>query len=190
VDKWKSWVQVYLGAWEVPKHFERHMRCLSASKNALSTCRWKSCRVLFLLVWHISSVVVRFIAGELFFPPFFSLSFIKKYSLALLVVGILTSVFILLISDFWSCSFCKNFICFQFYPSIPIYQILYFSNWFSFFWLLFFFLTFCKNFISFQFHHSIQIDGIMFFNLILIILISNFLIGPFVKAIILFNSTL
>jgi hypothetical protein len=29
----------------------------------------------------------------------------------------------------------------------------------------------------------------MFFNLILIILISNFLIGPFVKTIILFNST-
>ena len=142
MDKWKSWVHVYLGAWEVPKHFERHMRCLSASKNALSTYRWKRCRVLFLLVRHISPVVVRFIASELFFPPFFSLSFIKNYSLALLVVGILTSVFILLISNFWSCSFCKNFICFHFYSSIPIYQILYFSNWSSFFWLLFFSLTF------------------------------------------------
>ena len=53
----------------------------------------------------------------------------KNYSSALLVVSNLIFVFILLISIFFlSWTFCRSFICFQFYPSIPIYQILYSSN--------------------------------------------------------------
>jgi len=55
---------------------------------------------------------------------------------------------------------------------------------------LFFPWSFCKNFNGFQFYPSIQTDGIMYFNLVLIVLISNFFVGSFLKVIILFNFTL
>jgi len=55
---------------------------------------------------------------------------------------------------------------------------------------IFFPYFFCISFISFQFHPSIQIDGIIFFNSVLIVLIFNFFLGPFVKVIILFNFTI
>jgi hypothetical protein len=82
--------------------FERRMHSLLTSKNALSSCRWKHRQVLFLLVQRVFLVMIRYVARKTFF--FFSsyLSFLKNYSLTLLVVGISTSVLILLISHFWS----------------------------------------------------------------------------------------
>ena len=60
----------------------------------------------------------------LFFFPFVSLSSFENYSLALLVVGISTSVLILLIFDFFDFG-PFLFIYLQFHYLIPIYQILY-----------------------------------------------------------------
>jgi len=48
--------------------------------------------------------------GAFFFPS--SLLSLKNYSLTLLVFGISTSVLILLMSNFWSWSFCISFIYF------------------------------------------------------------------------------
>jgi hypothetical protein len=53
-------------------------------------------------------------------PPFCSLFSLENYSLILFVVDILTLIFILLISNFFSWLFFRSFICFQFHLSIPI----------------------------------------------------------------------
>jgi hypothetical protein len=69
-----------------------------------------------------------------------------------LVIGISTSVIIFLISHFRSWFSCKNFICFQFYHSIIIYQILYSLIWSSFFgFLIFYFCTFVNVLLIFNF---------------------------------------
>jgi len=86
-----------------------------------------------------------------FFPPF-SLSSPGYYSLVLLVVSISTLIPIILISHFLSLSFCRNFICFQFYFWILIYQILYSPIWSSFFEFLIFYLGhFIKVLLVFNF---------------------------------------
>jgi len=51
-----------------------------------------------------------------------------KFQSFLLVIDISTLILILLISNFFSWSVCKSFICFQFYFSILICDILFFSN--------------------------------------------------------------
>jgi hypothetical protein len=58
---------------------------------------------------------------------FFSLFSLKNYNLTLFIVGISILVLNYFISNFCSWLFCRSFICFKFRPSIPIYQILYFS---------------------------------------------------------------
>jgi len=70
------------------------------------------CYILFHLEWHVLVLVVRFVAsGHLFFFVFSLLS-PKNYSLTLFVVGILTSVLVLLIFNFCSWLFYRSFIYF------------------------------------------------------------------------------
>jgi hypothetical protein len=82
---------------------------------------------MYLLSYGVTCVSVGgLICCQWTFFPSFSLFSPGNYSLTLLVVDISTLVHILLISNFYSWHFCRNFICFQFHPSILIYQILYF----------------------------------------------------------------
>jgi len=141
----------------------------------------------------MSLMVVRFVTGWAFFP-FFSVSSPKKYNLTLFVVGVLTSILILLIFIFWSWSFCKSFICFQFYHSIQVHKYHIFPIWSKLFCFLFFFLVFYKSFIGFQFLSLIQINDIMFSDLVLIVLIFflvcksyySFYLHPTIKTLFLF----
>jgi hypothetical protein len=190
-------------AWEALVPFER---LLLTSKNILLLCRWKCCRVPFLLMRHVYPVVIWFVTNKYFFP---SLLLVFKLH-----------YFILLISNFWYWLFCRIFICFQFYSSILIYQILYcpiwsfflpcslyksfigfqfhqsiqidciiFSIWSLLFWFLIFFsCSFCKSYYSFQFHPPIKIF-FLFFMLILILILLIFFC-PFSKLIFVFNFTL
>jgi hypothetical protein len=64
-----------------------------------------------------------------------SLFFPENYILTLFIVDISISNFIFF--NFCSLSFCRNFICFQFHPSILICYILCFSNMSFLFWLFF-----------------------------------------------------
>jgi hypothetical protein len=50
----------------------------------------------------VLALVFQFVAGRYIFFLFFSLTYPEKYSLALFVVGISTSILILLIFDFLS----------------------------------------------------------------------------------------
>jgi len=55
-------------------------------------------------------------------------------------------------SNFWSWLFCISFTCFQFHSSIPVYQILYFSIWSSFFeFIIFCLVLFVKVLLVFNF---------------------------------------
>ena len=80
-------------------------------------------------VWH---------QWTLLFFPLLSLSFLKNYSLVLLVIDISTLVLIFFISNFWFWSFYRSLIYLQFHSSISIYHILYSPTWSSFFGFLFF----------------------------------------------------
>jgi hypothetical protein len=89
--------------------FRRCIRYLPTSKNTLLFCCWKRHHVIFLLVQHISLMVVQFVTGGPFFFSFFSLSSLENYSLALLVVGISIVVLILFLI------FCLGFFLLKFY---------------------------------------------------------------------------
>jgi hypothetical protein len=82
--------------WEALPHFEQHVRCLPMVETALLPCRWKCCRVLFLLIQLMSVMVDRFVAsgpfcfifsllpwklqvGLLFFFYFFSVSSLNSF---------------------------------------------------------------------------------------------------------------
>jgi hypothetical protein len=77
-------------------------------QKCLSTLSLKRLGVLYLLVQRMSLVVVQFVVDE----PFFLFSFPENYNFVLLVIGISTSILILLISNFLCWLFCKSFICF------------------------------------------------------------------------------
>ena len=62
---------------------------------------------------------------------------------------------------FFSLSFCKSFICFQLFPSILIYQIIYSSIWFLFFW---FFELFIKLIFFSILHFNKKFVFIFYFN--------------------------
>jgi hypothetical protein len=154
---------------------------LSVYKNAFIPYCWKRCCVIFLLVWHVSPVLIRFVTDVPFFFTFYSLSSLWNYNLTLLVVGISTSILIFFISNFYLGCFVEVLYVFDFilqsqFTKYYVFQFgLYFLDFYFFPW------SFCKSFIGFQFHHSIQINDIMFFNLILIVLISNFFLVLFCK---------
>jgi hypothetical protein len=101
-------------------------------KNVIPLCHWKYSCLLFLLVQRLAQLVIEFSVDEPFFSHF-SLFSSKNYSSTFLFVDISTSVFIFFIFNFQSWPFYWSFICFQFYPSILIYQISYSSMWSSFF---------------------------------------------------------
>ena len=146
---------IWLNKVKKDKHvynFMRYMWGFLTSKNALLMRRWKCHHVLFHMEQHMSTLVVWFVVGESFFFFFFSLFSLENYSLTLFVIDISISVLILLIYIFCFWPFCKSFICFQFHPSISIYQKLYFPIWFLFFWFLFFSLSpFIKVLVVFNF---------------------------------------
>jgi len=135
---------------------------------------WKHHRVLFQVERHILALVVRFVVCW----PFSFLFSLENYSLSLFVVGIQSILFLFFLLGY----FYRSFICFQFYPLIPIYKILYFLI-FVVLISRFFPLLFCKIiywFLILSFN----------LNLVLILLISIFFLGTFVKVILLYNFTL
>jgi len=91
---------------------------------------------------------------------FFSLSYPKRYTLALFVFGILIPVIFLLIFYFCPWPFYKSFICFQFNPSITIFHI-HLSH--LYFWCFNSSLFFIFDFVFLGFFIKI----LFFFNLIL-----------------------
>jgi hypothetical protein len=102
---------------------------LQAMRATLLLCLLKRHRVLFLFVWRLSQLMVWYIvSGPFYFISSSFLSFPENYNLVLLVVGISTSIIILLISYFWSWSFRRNFICFQFHLSIQINGNIFFNS--------------------------------------------------------------
>jgi hypothetical protein len=82
----------------------RHMLLLVVVKIVISLCRWNHHRVLFLLVWGVSTEVKWFIFGE---PFFFSLSSPSNSKLVLFVFYFLASVLFLFISIFFLSPFVK-----------------------------------------------------------------------------------
>jgi hypothetical protein len=151
------------------------------------SCCWKHHRVLFLIVRHVLAMMDRIVAnGHLF--PFFYLFSLENYSLTLFVICIWTSVLILLILNFFSWTSYRSFICFQFYPSIPIcYIYIYIFS----IWLLLFFSYFFGRLVELIFF-SISLFNqkfifIFYFNFIIILLIVFF---PLVQLMFLFNFTL
>jgi hypothetical protein len=162
--------------------------CLLAFKNILLSCYWKRQCIIFLLVWRVSPVVIWFVINEPFFFLFSLLP--ENYMLTIFVVCISTSILTLLIF-FLSCHFCINFICFQFYYSISIYQILYSPIWSSFFWFLIFFLGFfIKVLLVFNFIIQFKLMVLCFLIWSLLFWFLIFFLDSFVKVIILFNFTL
>ena len=107
------------------------------SKNYFLPCHWKCYVVLFLLEQHV--VVLVQCLQHFFFS--FSLSLfpsklmldMQNFGVALLFIEILTLVFIFLICNFYSWPFYKIMICFEFYPSISICDMLFFLLRSSFF---------------------------------------------------------
>jgi len=120
--------------------FERWVRHHLVAKSVLLLCLWKHHRVLFLLIWCMMADNERFVVSGCFFLSFFSFSNLKTYTVFHFVFGFLISVLILLIAYFRSYFLYKNFVCFQFSPSITIYHILFFPFCSLFFWFQFFFL--------------------------------------------------
>jgi len=101
------------GEWDTLVPIGWCLRCLPTSKKyTLSPYRWKCHCFLFLLMQRVSPMMVWFGIGGLFLFSPSSLMSLKNYSLTLLVFGISTSVLILLMSNFWSWSFCISFIYF------------------------------------------------------------------------------
>jgi len=118
----------------------------------------------------------------------------------LLVVGISTSVIIFLISYFWSWSFCRNFICFQFHLSIQINGNMFFNsaliilifNFFScpFVKLLFFSILLFNQNIVFIFMIILTLILLIFLVLLLIFFLFNFTLQSSLKFILCFNFNL
>ena len=73
--------------------------------NALTPRCWKLSCVFFLLVRSMSLVVVWFVVSEPFYFSFFFFSSPDNYNLTFFFIGMLTSVFILLIYNFLSLFF-------------------------------------------------------------------------------------
>jgi len=112
----------------------------------------------------------------------FSLSTLKNYNLILLVIGISTSVIILLISHFRSWFSCKNFICFQFYHWIIIYQMLYSLIWSSFFKFLILYLgIFVNVLLIFNFIIQFKLKVLCFLIWFLLFWFFLFFYRPFCK---------
>jgi hypothetical protein len=109
-----------------------------------------------LVVWFMSVIVVWFVVSMLFYFLIFSPSkftvwpflyfCFNPYSFGLY---------------FFFLSFCKSFICFQLFPSILIYQIIYSSIWFLFFW---FFELFIKLIFFSILHFNKKFVFIFYFN--------------------------
>jgi len=92
---------------------------------------------------HIVAGVGWFVTNDFFFLFLFSL-LLSKFTLAIenlrvihLFIEILTSIFILFISNFCSWPFYKISVFFQFHHWIQICNMLFFLIWSSFFWLIF-----------------------------------------------------
>jgi hypothetical protein len=108
--------------WSVSWHSKMLFHYVIGNIIVFSSC-W--CNA-WLSWWLILASMSLFFLFFLFFSP-------KNYSSTFLFVDISTSFFIFFIFNFQSWPFYWSFICFQFYPSILIYQISYSSMWSSFF---------------------------------------------------------
>jgi len=126
---WKAPITFY-GAWSISRRpkisLHRNMGIFTRSSFSWGGLRQQQ---------HDGLSLVTFISLVLLFSLIlvkFTLT-IQNFRIVLLFIDISTLVFILLIFNFCSWSFCKILICFQFYHSIPICYTLFFIVWFSLF---------------------------------------------------------
>jgi hypothetical protein len=113
----------------------------------------------------------------------------ENYRLVMFIVDILTQIFIFLIPDFFSWSFYKKFICFQFYLSISIWHIYIFYFVLFFRFLIFFLGLFVNISLVFNFIHQSKFL-VYYFSQFGANSFDFFLFFLFVKIIFLFNLTL
>jgi len=110
-------------AWKVLVHFKRYMRRFLLTEISLQPYHWMCHHVLFMVVRLVLAEMERFIALGLFFL-FFPLP-LKITGLSSLVNYFNFSPYFFILY-FFSWSFYKSFICFQFHHLILIYPILFF----------------------------------------------------------------
>ena len=113
--------------------------------NALTPRRWKLSCVFFLLVRSMSLVVVWFVVSEPFYFSFFFFSSPDNYNLTFFFIGMLTSVFILLIYNFLSLFFFVEFYLFSISSFNPNLLNIIFSNLVLIILILIFFLCPFEN---------------------------------------------
>jgi len=170
---------------------DRRVLHLSVYKNAFIPYCWKRCCVIFLLVWHVSPVLIRFVTDMPFFFPFYSLSSLWNYNLILLVVGISTSILIFFISNFYLGCFVEVLYVFDFILQSQF--IKYYVFQFGFYFLDFYFFLdhFVKVLLVFNFIIQFKLMILCFpiwSSLFWFLIFSWFFF--FVKFIILFNFIL
>ena len=92
--------------------FRQHVWRLPMSKNIIPSYLWKRHKVFHLLEWCVLWWWSGLLPVNLFFFPFFSISFSENYNLTLLVVSI--STLILFFSFFYLDSFVEILFVFNF----------------------------------------------------------------------------
>jgi hypothetical protein len=123
---------------------------LLAIEFPFSRCHWKCNYVFFYLGWRTLLMVALFVFDNTFSLHLFSLFpskplfAMQNFGVVLWFMKISTSILIFLIFNFYSWSFCRTLICFQFYHSIPIWDIWCFLIWSLFFDFWFFYGYFVK----------------------------------------------
>jgi hypothetical protein len=149
-------------------HKSAHGRGPPVVKSDHPPCSLMCCRILFQLLWRMSSTNKWFVVGRpfLFFFLFLSLSSLKNcWSVFVdILVFMIWSFFFIFYFCPWL--FNKSFISFQFSPSILICNKLCFSIW-SFFYFLFTYLTLLYIYIFSISTSNPSLFCVIVFNLIL-----------------------
>jgi hypothetical protein len=81
---------------------------------------------MYNFVLLIFSILISFLFLSPFIKVLFVFNLVKKFNSNLSCIIFFKLVLILLIYNFFSWSFCKSFIGYKFYPSIQLYDVLFF----------------------------------------------------------------
>jgi hypothetical protein len=81
---------------------------------------------MYNFVLFIFSILIFFIFLSPFIKVLFVFNLVKKFNSNLSCIIFFKLILILLIYNFFSWPFCKSFIGFKFYPSIQVYDVLFF----------------------------------------------------------------
>jgi hypothetical protein len=149
-------------------HRSAHGRGPPVVKSNHPPCSLMCCRILFQLLWRMSSTNKWFVVGRpfLFFFPLLVSLLLKKLLIGLRWYFGVYDLVIFFIFYFCPWLFNKSFISFQFSPSILICNKLCFSIW-SFFYFLFTYLTLLYIYIFSISTSNPSLFCVIVFNLIL-----------------------